>query len=126
MTGNKKPSVRRSHRSLAAAVAIIAVAGTFTIAGPNDKPKKPKKHPDDALVAKDPSRGAVGAAVTTATQPSAPTTGAGLDTTPSSTLVLYDSTGPYGWLGQLYGLMAVNLVRHFGSWAARPVMPDAG
>src|SRR5207245_8804882 len=37
-------------------------------------------------------------------------------------LVLYDSTGPYGWLGELYGVMAVNLAGHFGSWTAHPIV----
>ena len=39
-----------------------------------------------------------------------------------STLVLYDTTGPYGWLGELYGIMAANLVSHFGTWKAMPVV----
>lgn len=29
-----------------------------------------------------------------------------------NTLVLYDSTGPWGWLGEAYGVMAGNLVSH--------------
>lgn len=37
------------------------------------------------------------------------------------TLVLYDSTGPYGWLGELYGILAANLSSHFGDWSAKPV-----
>jgi uncharacterized protein YdaL len=39
-----------------------------------------------------------------------------------STLVLYDTTGPFGWLGEIYGLMAANLASHFGSWVAMPVV----
>lgn len=38
-----------------------------------------------------------------------------------NTLVLYDSTGPYGWLGELYGILAANLASHFGGWSAKPV-----
>jgi uncharacterized protein YdaL len=34
-------------------------------------------------------------------------------------LVLYDKTGPYGALGELYGIGAANLVSHFGSWTAK-------
>jgi uncharacterized protein YdaL len=34
-------------------------------------------------------------------------------------LVLYDTTGPYGALGELYGIGAANLVSHFGSWTAK-------
>jgi uncharacterized protein YdaL len=37
------------------------------------------------------------------------------------TLVLYDVTGPYGWLGELYAIGAVSLASHFGSWTAKPV-----
>ena len=37
------------------------------------------------------------------------------------TLVLYDTTGPYGWLGELYAMSAANLASHFGSWTAAPV-----
>jgi uncharacterized protein YdaL len=38
-----------------------------------------------------------------------------------ATLVLYDTTGQWGWLGELYGMMTANLVSHFGSWTAMPV-----
>ncbi len=43
-------------------------------------------------------------------------------TTPAGTLVLYDSTGAYGWLGELYGIAAVNLASHFGVTASKPVV----
>ena len=39
----------------------------------------------------------------------------------ASTLVLYDTTGPWGWLGELYATMSANLASHFGSWTAMPV-----
>lgn len=39
-----------------------------------------------------------------------------------STLVLYDTTGTWGWLGELYGIMTANLVSHFGTWTALPVV----
>jgi uncharacterized protein YdaL len=42
--------------------------------------------------------------------------------TSTSTLVLYDTTGPYGWLGELYAIMTLNLASHFGSWTAMPVV----
>jgi uncharacterized protein YdaL len=38
-----------------------------------------------------------------------------------STLVLYDTTGEWGWLGELYAIMSANLASHFGSWTAMPV-----
>src|SRR5687768_9308491 len=39
----------------------------------------------------------------------------------ATTLVLYDTTGPYGALGELYAVQAANLVAHFGAWKALPV-----
>ena len=40
---------------------------------------------------------------------------------PASTLVLYDSTNTWGYLGQLYGIAAGNLASHFGKVTAEPV-----
>ncbi len=40
---------------------------------------------------------------------------------PAGTLVLYDDTGPYGWLGELYAVATVNLASHFGVTAHKPV-----
>jgi len=51
----------------------------------------------------------------------APFSGTGL-ATQSSTLVLYDTTGQWGWLGEMYATMAGNLASHFGSWVAMPVV----
>lgn len=39
----------------------------------------------------------------------------------TSTLVLYDTTSAYGWLGELYALAAGNLATHFGRVTAEPV-----
>ncbi len=39
-----------------------------------------------------------------------------------STLVLYDTTQQWGWLGELYGIMVANLVSHFDAWKAMPVV----
>lgn len=36
------------------------------------------------------------------------------------TLVLYDTTGPWGWLGELYAINVGSLVSHFGTWTAKP------
>ena len=46
---------------------------------------------------------------------------AGPSVPPSGTLVLYDTTGQYGFLGELYAVQAANLLSHFGAWTARPV-----
>jgi uncharacterized protein YdaL len=37
------------------------------------------------------------------------------------TLVLYDNTGPYAWLGEVYAQQMANLVSHFNAWTAHPV-----
>jgi len=36
--------------------------------------------------------------------------------------VLYDSTGTFAQLGELYGIETANLVSHFGTWTAEPVL----
>ena len=40
---------------------------------------------------------------------------------PPSTLVLYDTTGPYAFLGELYAIQTGNLASRFGTWTAKPV-----
>jgi uncharacterized protein YdaL len=40
---------------------------------------------------------------------------------PTGTLVLYDTTGPYAFLGELCAMQAGNLASHFGTWTAHPV-----
>ncbi len=40
---------------------------------------------------------------------------------PSGTLVLYDSTGAYGFLGEMYAIEAINLASRFGSRKAKKV-----
>jgi uncharacterized protein YdaL len=41
--------------------------------------------------------------------------------TPAGTLVLYDDSGAYAWLGELYGIAAANLGSRFGSVTTKPV-----
>ena len=114
---------RRPRQMLFAALAIAALAGAWPHAGGQDKARKPAKHRADALVARNPSSGPVGAATASpvVTQAAA-AMGAGVSSGTSSALVLYDSTGPYGWLGELYGVMAVNLAGDFGAWTAHPIV----
>src|SRR5690349_6464078 len=64
----------------------------------------------------------------TATAPAAKTTAVAVDGNAVTgaigtgrTLVLYDNTGPYGWLGETYAQQTVNLVSHFNAWTAHPV-----
>jgi uncharacterized protein YdaL len=40
----------------------------------------------------------------------------------ATTLVLYDTTNTYGWLGELYAMGAGNLASHFGTVTAEPVV----
>lgn len=48
--------------------------------------------------------------------------GAGLSgTSTGKTLVLYDTTGAWGWLGETYAIQTANLVSHFNAWTAHPV-----
>lgn len=62
----------------------------------------------------------VGAAVVTSTTAlvAAPTAS---QAATSSALVLYDTTGPYGFLGEEYAMMTTNLASHFGTVTAKPV-----
>ncbi|MER7001894.1 polysaccharide deacetylase family protein [Dactylosporangium sp. NPDC000555] len=66
---------------------------------------------------------AVPAAPALAATAAKPASGAGApgSSATTKTLVLYDNTGPYAWLGEDYGMMAANLVSHFGAWTAHPV-----
>lgn len=57
-----------------------------------------------------------------ASSPSLVTTPIAAPATPASgTLVLYDETGEWGWLGELYAINIASLVSHFGAWTAKPV-----
>lgn len=39
----------------------------------------------------------------------------------NTALILYDVTGPWGFLGELYAIMSANLASQFGPWTAKPV-----
>jgi uncharacterized protein YdaL len=58
-------------------------------------------------------------------RPAQARTGAGL-AVGARTLVLYDTTGPYGWLGEMYAVQVANLASHFGAWTAHPVAGYVG
>lgn len=54
----------------------------------------------------------------------APTATTGGGVSPSATartLILYDTTGEYSFLGEQYAIGAANLSSHFGNWTAKPV-----
>jgi uncharacterized protein YdaL len=48
-------------------------------------------------------------------------TGTGGTTTGTSALVLYDTAGPYGFLGELYAMATANLAGRFGTVTTKPV-----
>ncbi|MEX5634614.1 DUF2334 domain-containing protein [Parafrankia sp. FMc2] len=56
------------------------------------------------------------APTTTAATPPAAAAATGV-----GTLILYDTTGAWGWLGEQYAMQAANLASRFGTWQARPV-----
>ncbi|MGI5246757.1 DUF2334 domain-containing protein [Dactylosporangium sp. CA-139066] len=66
---------------------------------------------------------------TAVTTPAAPVanarSGAGIPGSTGRTLVLYDTTGPYGFLGEQYAIATANLASHFGAWTAQPVVDYA-
>jgi uncharacterized protein YdaL len=119
---------RRTPRwAFAALLAFIALTVAMTLpasAAPPPAPppgsQKPAKAPAEPVGPSDPMRGAAGPALTSAVAPQAAASGPGA-TAGSSALVLYDTTGPFGWLGQTYATMVANLASHFGTWTAEPV-----
>ena len=78
--------------------------------------------------------GAVGQALTGDAAKAATASGSAVSTTTTArvadaqataasarTLVLYDTSGAWGWLGELYATMTANLTSQFGAWTAKPV-----
>jgi uncharacterized protein YdaL len=122
---------------LALAIGVVLVPAAMAV--PPAKPDKPPRPPvlsaqdlagGDAVV---PS-GAVGPALTTAAARPATASGTGVrqatagtvsaqavTAATASTLVLYDTTGSWGWLGEMYATMTANLTSQFGTWTAKPV-----
>lgn len=41
-------------------------------------------------------------------------------------LILYDASGRWGWLGELYATLTANLTGHFGRWTAKPAADYEG
>ncbi|GAA0919171.1 DUF2334 domain-containing protein [Virgisporangium aurantiacum] len=88
-------------------------------------PSPVKKKPDQRVIAPGTASGrsstnarstakAVTAIPNTVTGKAAPGGGT------AKTLVLYDETGPYAWLGEVYAEQTANLVSHYGSWTVHP------
>src|SRR5262249_33512264 len=87
-------------RKLGLAVTAAVVGVSTLITGPAVAAPKPPKAPAPYVATGKAAPGAVGN---------------------TKTLVLYDNTGDYSWLGEDYGIATANLVSHFGAWTAHPV-----
>jgi uncharacterized protein YdaL len=93
------------------------------------RPAKPPKAPvlnrtdagDGRSADADVPHGAVGTPATLTVSKAATGTAVGGATTGASALILYDTTGQWGWLGEAYATMTANLTSQFGSWTAKPV-----
>jgi uncharacterized protein YdaL len=138
-----RPRPIRSRLLIAGlAIAMGVLLAPVASAAPRAKPEKPARPP--VLHAQDLAGGGThrpvvpggavgqalpddGAAKATAASGAALTTAgtrlaSSLAATASArTLVLYDTTGPWGWLGEMYATMTANLASQFGTWTAKPV-----
>ncbi len=89
-------------------------------------PRAPSTHPKEragyqapTALTKKSANGTATAQLSALTAPSqAKTWGSGS----ASTLVVYDTTGTWGWLGELYAIAGGNLASHFGQITAEPVV----
>ena len=110
----------------AALATLLALAGG---AGATVKDRRPPQPlwtvPTSALVGNESPAQKIWSAIGTRIRealPFNPSSGAGAPgSVGSTTLVLYDTTGAYGFLGELYAQATANLASHFGSWHAEPV-----
>jgi uncharacterized protein YdaL len=136
-----RPTLRRLLvLVLALTIGIVLVPAALAV--PPAKPDRPPRPP--VLRAQDLAgggthrsvipTGAFGAALTTDSARSATVSGSGVRQASAgtataqavaagsaSTLVLYDTTGSWGWLGEMYATMTANLASQFGTWTAKPV-----
>jgi uncharacterized protein YdaL len=121
---------------LVALLAFVALATFVTAQALGAKPAPP---PEPPLSTEGPTTGPSGPALSTSSGPRATVTGAAVPAGSRSVahpgaltsaaaaaagttaLVLYDTTGPYGWLGETYATLVANLASHFGTWTAKPV-----
>jgi uncharacterized protein YdaL len=105
-------------RATTAASSILGAVHTFTasLPAPPPPPSGPPRQSDGYQAPT-----ALLGGLLPAGPPSAPR---GVSWGPSggaTTLVVYDTTGDWGWLGELYALAAGNLASHFGRVTAEPV-----
>jgi uncharacterized protein YdaL len=103
----------------------LAVVASVHVAVAGKQKSERARRPDVVTERNSPYRGPVGAALKTTTIPE-PRSGGDVMASAStngapSTLVLYDTSGDYGWLGELYAILTANLASHFGTWTAEPI-----
>jgi len=121
------PTKPQGDRTVANAGTTVTIGNESTTGSTVPAPPKPAKdRPVQRVVPKTttgPGRSAAvpGGGVTTAAVAPAATGNGAPGAGTASTLVLYDSTGPYAWLGEAYAMLTANLTSHFGSWTAHPV-----
>lgn len=145
-----RPSVRTARRLLSAAVLVLVALG-LALAAPaaGSTARKPAAPPVPPVVQEDGDHairegelpagpvGRPGGRVATGVaqgagangqQPRSAVAGGGGSraaapqaATGTQTLVLYDTTGEWGWLGESYATMSANLASQFGAWTAKPV-----
>jgi uncharacterized protein YdaL len=69
-----------------------------------------------------PGPGPVAGAAFAATVPASTSGAAVAASATARTLILYDTTGQWAWIGDLWAQTTANLVSHFGAWTAEPVV----
>src|SRR5262245_44321599 len=113
---------RRSGMRLVVGLAVFT--SLYLVEPAAQKPHAKPHRPDVVRGGRSPFQSALGAPLRTTIVPAArsggqvaPDAAAGA----VSTLVLYDTTGDYGWLGELYAILTANLASHFGTWTAQPI-----
>jgi len=84
-------------------------------------PKPTRAKPTQRVLTSTATATATATAIATAVSPNTVTGKAATASATAKTLVLYDETGPYAWLGEIYAQQTANLVSHHGSWTAHPV-----
>lgn len=122
------PRVRSRTKLMLAALsmALAAVVGSNQVQtqSENGRARRPNRVPEVVNETGGPFSRAVGGAESVGRQADRAVEGAAVlaaaAVTPS-TLVLYDTSGAFGWLGELYAILNANLSSHFGTWTALPV-----
>lgn len=120
-------------RNWAAGLGLLALVASGTLAAPADaaRPAATVKTPAraDTLTPipapPEPPQVPVQPARRQARVAAAPVAPRIIGTGAARTLVLFDSQGDYGWLGEYYGIAASHLASHFGAVAVKPVQSYA-